>query len=86
MFYPREKEKKIWEQGWCFKQSNSEFSQRTRKNSKSVFNKGVNPSSTGGGGDGLQIRKVRWYATRICFLILVHWNGISSVLEALVKL
>jgi hypothetical protein len=22
----------------------------------------------------------------ICFLILVHWNGISSVLEALVKL
>jgi hypothetical protein len=36
-------------------------------------------------GDGLQTMKVWRYATWIFFKILVHWNGIPSVLEALIK-
>jgi hypothetical protein len=38
-------------------------------------------------GDGLKTRKVRRYATRIFLTeILIRWNGIPSVIEALIKL
>ena len=71
---------------YTFIRPNQEQLQRIQLYVLWQVSKGVNLSQKVGGGDGLQTMKVQRYATRNFFWILVHWEGIPSVLEALIKL